>query len=399
MKTTNQLNEAIENIVAFLNAPGDKSPLAQASLVLETVQVAINPEDDPEALKNLVDFLDSYVNTFAIRTDETVPEFAKGIIYNNRNVTIADITKLLARLRCLSVTQKHSDYIIKHLSYFIDRFGSEYGASPITGKKFHVAYSDYGESIKDLLHWALKACTPPVHVTFNSKDEWKSFRQVTENERRYVCEFAGAKHAETFYTEEIDNFGDSKFPLEVRVRGVKKMDERLLITHGLQFDEELTLKEFLKKHRKKVIIIAIALIAIIAPTVIIPIVEENRRVKEELEREINDQLRETYERNQAIQNEYPDSWMVGTWKGSSQERDMYNNIVNVFCDLTIDKYGNATQYTGMKGYPVDVEQFTLRYDRSTQQLYFRDGGMRVTYKVNPNTHTISTGNMTLRKAN
>lgn len=93
-----------------------------------------------------------------------------------------------------------------------------------------------------------------------------------------------------------------------------------------------------------------------------------------------------------------ESWMVGTWKGSSYVTDWNNNNVKIFVNLEINKYGYATQFMQMQGGPMDVEQFTLKYDRSSQVLYYREGGLRITYQVNPSSHTISVGdNITLYK--
>lgn len=74
-------------------------------------------------------------------------------------------------------------------------------------------------------------------------------------------------------------------------------------------------------------------------------------------------------------------WMVGKWKGSSYVMDWNNNTVKLFVNLEIDKYGNATEFMQMQGGSLEVEQFTLKYDRSSEQLYFNDGGMRVTIQV------------------
>lgn len=78
-----------------------------------------------------------------------------------------------------------------------------------------------------------------------------------------------------------------------------------------------------------------------------------------------------------------ESWMVGTWKGSSYVTDWNNNNVKIFVNLEINKYGYATQFMQMQGGPMDVEQFTLKYDRSSEQLYYKDGGWRITIQVDP----------------
>ena len=97
-----------------------------------------------------------------------------------------------------------------------------------------------------------------------------------------------------------------------------------------------------------------------------------------------DTSNEYYESNtstQEVSNTDIEPWMIGTWKGSSYVMDWNNNSVKLFVNLEIDKYGNATQYMQMQGGSLDVEQFTLKYDRSSEQLYYKDGGLRITIQV------------------
>ena len=93
---------------------------------------------------------------------------------------------------------------------------------------------------------------------------------------------------------------------------------------------------------------------------------------------------EYYESNtnsQEVSNTDIEPWMVGTWKGSSYVMDWNNNSVKLLVNLEIDKYGNATQFMQMQGGSLDVEQFTLKYDRRSEQLYHKDGGLRITIQV------------------
>lgn len=85
--------------------------------------------------------------------------------------------------------------------------------------------------------------------------------------------------------------------------------------------------------------------------------------------------------SQEISNTDIEPWMVGIWKGSSYVMDWNNNSVKLLVNLEIDKYGNATQFMQMQGGSLDVEQFTLKYDRSSEQLYYKDGGLRITIQV------------------
>lgn len=82
-----------------------------------------------------------------------------------------------------------------------------------------------------------------------------------------------------------------------------------------------------------------------------------------------------------ITNTDIEPWMVGTWKGSSYVTDWNNNTVKFLVNLEIDKYGNATEFSQIQGGSLDIEQYTLKYDRSSEQLYYNDGGFRITIQV------------------
>ena len=403
MKFNDPMREkAAKNIVAFLQNPDGKSPLAQASLVLETVQAAFSPKDEEkDAQTNLVQFIGKYVDEFAGRVGENTPDFAKGIIPNHRNITVTDITQLLAKLRCLSVNQKHSDYIANHLTYFIDKFESEFGVSSIICKKFCISYSDYSDSITEVLHWGLKTFNPPIIVTFNSPTEWKNFRTVTEDEGRYSCKYNGVGLALSCKTAIIDKFDESKYPIEVRINGTQKTDERILnmstaeiesIKNELRGLNRLSAKEFVNVYKTKLIIAAVALIAILSAIIIPPIVKENRRVKEELKQEINDMLRDSYEKTQAIKNEYPDSWMVGKWR--TRLSSMYGTMI---VTLEIDEYGNTFETIEYSNGGYERNSFKMYYDRNAQQLYFKDGALTTRYNVYTSSREFGDGDMMFRK--
>ena len=72
-------------------------------------------------------------------------------------------------------------------------------------------------------------------------------------------------------------------------------------------------------------------------------------------------------------------WMIGTWKGSLNYGDM-----NIFWSLEIDKYGNTTQIIYNPQGGSEVELLHLKYDRISQQLYYKDGGLNITIEVDAN---------------
>ena len=72
-------------------------------------------------------------------------------------------------------------------------------------------------------------------------------------------------------------------------------------------------------------------------------------------------------------------WMIGTWKGSLNYGDM-----NIFWSLEIDEYGNTTQIIYNPQGGSEVELLHLKYDRISQQLYYKDGGLNITIEVDAN---------------
>ena len=76
-------------------------------------------------------------------------------------------------------------------------------------------------------------------------------------------------------------------------------------------------------------------------------------------------------------------WMAGTWKGSITTRDYYGNPFTFYWTLEINQYGSTTQIVETSIGNYDMETYTLRYDRNSEQLYYRDGGGNVTIGVDP----------------
>jgi hypothetical protein len=103
---------------------------------------------------------------------------------------------------------------------------------------------------------------------------------------------------------------------------------------------------------------------------------------EDDQEENNDEYEEEY--TQTYQNQETEDtsiapWMIGTWKGSLNYSDM-----NIFWSLEIDEYGNTTQIIYNPQGGSEVELLHLKYDRISQQLYYKDGGLNITIEVDAN---------------
>ena len=103
---------------------------------------------------------------------------------------------------------------------------------------------------------------------------------------------------------------------------------------------------------------------------------------EDDQEENNDEYEEEYTQNYQNQETEDTSiapWMIGTWKGSLNYGDM-----NIFWSLEIDEYGNTTQIIYNPQGGSEVELLHLKYDRISQQLYYKDGGLNITIEVDAN---------------
>lgn len=78
------------------------------------------------------------------------------------------------------------------------------------------------------------------------------------------------------------------------------------------------------------------------------------------------------------------SWMVGTWKGK-----LNNGYMQLYWSLEIDEYGNAKQIIYNPAGGSEVELLSLKYDRQSNQLYYKDGGMTITIQVDSYNKTLS----------
>ena len=100
-----------------------------------------------------------------------------------------------------------------------------------------------------------------------------------------------------------------------------------------------------------------------------------------------DTSNEYYESNtstQEVSNTDIEPWMIGTWKGKLE-----NGYMQLYWSLDIDKYGNAKQIIYNPQGGSEVELLSLKYNRNSEQLYYKDGGMTVTIEVNPYNKTLS----------
>lgn len=500
-------NVAIENIVSFLKNPEGKSSVDQVSLIIETVQNAfVTNDDEKDAQATLVRFLETYINKLAARADGEIPDFLNGIIAADTTPTVTSVAQILARLRCNAVKEEHSDFIINHLTYFIEYLKDKYGACTHVCKKFGIAYSDYSNVISEVTKWALEAYNPPILIQFNSKDEWEDFRTRTSDEGHYACQFNGVALALTRKTSEIDKFDSSKYPMEVRIKGTKEFPDHMRNIPQEEIDafwfsirgyKETRLQKFINRQieafenfvmRNKKVLIGTGLsITAIASILLFTILYDTQKEKLEARKEIckrftadalpnvgnlfygsglmlegdysvrelyklaeilkdkkvedgelsrslyrkwkkgtdcitlydlgfdvkigligheSEALKEFHRRKEEerrrkeeerLNNTYPDSWMVGKWKGSAYTTDFFGNPTHLVMILKIDKYGNAIQFAKSSTGPGDIEQVELKYDRREHKLYFYDGPVRVCYDVNEQNKTIRSGDMVFHK--
>ena len=365
-------NVAIENIVSFLKNPEGKSSMAQVSLIIETVQNAfVTNDDEKDAQATLVRFLETYINKLAARADGEIPDFLNGIIGADTTPTVSSVAQILARLRCNAVKEEYSDFIINHLTYFIEYLKDKYGACTHVCKKFRIVYSDYSNVISEVTKWALEAYNPPILIQFNSKDEWEDFRTRTLDEGHYACQFNGSALALTRKTNEIDKFDSSKYPMEVRIKGTKEFPDEMRNIPQEEIDafwfsirgyKETRLQKFINrqveaienfvKQNKKILIgtgvsIAAMYIIILIVPVIRPIIVEKLGVKQEIyERsytEYGEASEETYQSSTGTSNEpkvQRPSWIEGQWR-CPLEDGMGALIVNLWNNKTSVKIMNG----------------------------------------------------------
>lgn len=365
-------NGAIENIVSFLKNPEGKNSLAQVSLILESVQNAFVTNDNSKnAQSNLVRFLETFIKQLAARTEGEIPDFLNGIIGADTTPTVSNVAQILARLRCNAVKEEYSDFIINHLTYFIEYLKDKYGASTHVCKKFRIVYSDYSNVISEVTKWALEAYNPPLLIQFNTTDEWEDFRNKTSDEGHYACQFNGVALALTRKTSEIDKFDSSKYPMEVRIKGTKEFPDEMRNIPQEEIDafwfsirgyKETRLQKFINrqveaienfvKQNKKILIgtgvsIAAMYIIILIVPVIRPILVEKLEVKQEISErsytEYREASEETYQSSTGTSNKpkvQRPGWIEGQWR-CPLEDGMGALIVNLWNDETSVKIMNG----------------------------------------------------------
>lgn len=104
----------------------------------------------------------------------------------------------------------------------------KYDAKTHVCKKCHIVYSDYSNKVHDVINWALEAYNAPIYVKFESKEEWEEFKGQMIDEKHYSCLSNDVAFARNRKTNDIDNFDNSKFPIEVRVNGTKAFSDEIL---------------------------------------------------------------------------------------------------------------------------------------------------------------------------
>lgn len=212
-------NQAIDDIVCILQNTEGKSPL-QLVQVLEAVQNACGDKDNVTGGKAiLAGFLEQYVAT---------PDFFSDIVTSGSSLTVSNVAQILARLRCDAVNDPDSEFIIAHLTYFVEYLKLKYDAKTHVCKKCHIVYSDYSNKVHDVINWALEAYNAPIYVKFESKEEWEEFKGQMIDEKHYSCLSNDVAFARNRKTSDIDNFDNSKFPIEVRVNGTKAFSDEIL---------------------------------------------------------------------------------------------------------------------------------------------------------------------------
>lgn len=93
-----------------------------------------------------------------------------------------------------------------------------------------------------------------------------------------------------------------------------------------------------------------------------------------------------------IENEYPDSWMVGKWR--TRLSSMYGTMI---VTLEIDEYGNTFETIEYSNGGYERNSFKMYYDRDSQQLYFKNGSLTTHYNVYPSSRRFGDGEMMFSK--
>ena len=91
-------------------------------------------------------------------------------------------------------------------------------------------------------------------------------------------------------------------------------------------------------------------------------------------------------------NEYPDSWMIGRWRARA-----ISEYGPLSVTLDIDKYGNTYETIIYPNGKSEMNSFKMCYDRDQQQLYHKDGSLRIIYKVYPSSRQFGDGEMMFAK--
>lgn len=214
-------NVAINSIVSFLQNPEGKSPLAQVSLILETVQNAYMVNDKETCLQsNLAKFFEPFINEIAATRTDAVPEFLADIIFPEQKITISNVATILAILRCFATKEEHSEFIINHLTYFIEYLKENHKATIAINKYFCFEFSEYRNDASEAIKWGLEAFNAPVYIKFKSPEEWREFRKAMSNKKEYQCLCQGDNVI--YPAMKIDEFEDTMYPIEIAVNNTNR---------------------------------------------------------------------------------------------------------------------------------------------------------------------------------
>ncbi len=94
----------------------------------------------------------------------------------------------------------------------------------------------------------------------------------------------------------------------------------------------------------------------------------------------------------SVKNEYPDSWMIGKWRARA-----ISEYGPLSVTLDIDKYGNTYETIIYPNGKSEMNSFKMCYDRDQQQLYHKDGSLRIIYKVYPSSRQFGDSEMMFSK--
>lgn len=380
---------AARNIVAYLKTPNGKPVLAQASVILETVQNAfITNDTEKKEQAAFVQFMNRYIKEFATATQ--MPAIGESILYNN--LSLESIVQLLSAIKVECWKESNAKYIAESLDYFINYFKKNEGvkATKIFKSK-HLTFTDYpnNDFVREAVREATNVYTSPIFITFADKSTITSFAKESTTiykdatiSKSFTCKHAETAIAQKWQVGEIKGFTESMFPLEF---SFTDWGEFIGFMKSFTEAKEIPYKKVAIEPAKEVqlnfkdILIICSVVAVALSFIfIVPKITEAaylRKVKQaELQLE-KERLERQAQAEKALDNTDLESWMVGTWAAF-----MTSEYGTMTITLEIDKYGNTFEIIEYNG-RYERNSFTMYYDRRAEQLYHKDHGGRVSYGV------------------